>query len=317
LLSKFTLLNQVPGFRDVSTHEFLQLFTAAHDEGGLAQGNAAHPRCRESHGNSKWHLNLLQVANSSSNAANNVSQQAKLQPFTERFTPPNPKVPRLQGMSHAQSACSNEVSQEEPKSWYCGTLQTILLHPRIADLGPDGAWVLLLLSEGYKIINFNFTGGQPKPLAEIVEPQTPRNVFAIVWFLRCEDPTFRFNAVGKFGDQSEQDTIQMWQRAKKVNAMLRKREEDEITKKLLPQRVSAAGELSIIKLVKQEPQVKAEPLESPRPSPVQMTGRQLKVVTSAKKPRQPRKSQVVVKKEEEAAEWITASKLHSKLFVII
>lgn len=55
----------------------------------------------------------------------------------------------------------------------------------------------------------------------------------------------------KFGVNSDKEPIQMWQRAESIQALVRKREEVEVVKKMLPEKV--ADEMSITKVRKHEP----------------------------------------------------------------
>lgn len=87
-------------------------------------------------------------------------------------------------------------------------------------------------------------------LAEIVKvPSNRQN--AKLWCMWTKDPTFEFCAVMKFGVNSDKEPIQMWQRAESIQAMVRKREEVEVVKKMLPEKV--ADEMSITKVRKHEP----------------------------------------------------------------
>lgn len=132
------------------------------------------------------------------------------------------------------------------------TLQKVAINPRTCDLSSNGAKVLLLMSRGdYKIIEFNFIDGQPMQLADIVKvPSNRQN--AKLWCMWTKDPAFEFCAVVKFGgQQSENQTIHMWQRAESVQAKIRKREEVEVVQKMLPGKF--AGEMTIRKVEKDEP----------------------------------------------------------------
>lgn len=205
-------------------------------------------------------IDLDDIENEFTEPKHSSTPRTKLQlPLAEIILPPNPKFARIQRDDHVQAAVKSpenpklsenfensensqqilaidlaesqksteEITDDFQITITNGKTANITLKPRQCDLGPEGAEVLLQHSlRPFRIFKFKFTDEKPKNLAKIFEESKVYRVTLDVCCLQYEDPTFRFNAVVKFGvidESSGQEEIDdMLQKAEKFASMFDK-----------------------------------------------------------------------------------------------